>query len=215
MEDNKLLSKSFLWMCIGLLVTFVTGYGVSMNDVMKENIFSGSSFWILIVLELILVIVLSARVMKMSPTTAKICFILYAFVSGLTFSSIFVAYELTSVMMVFLVSAVIFGVMAFVGFKTNVDLSKIGFYLLMALIGVIVISVINIFIGNGTLEIILCIVCLLLFLGITAYDVQKIKALESTGLPEDNLAIYGALELYLDFINIFLQILELFAKNKD
>lgn len=215
MEDNKLLSKSFLWMCIGLLVTFVTGYGVSMNDVMKENIFSGSSFWILIVLELILVIVLSARVMKMSPTTAKICFILYAFVSGLTFSSIFVAYELTSVMMVFLVSAVIFGVMAYIGYKTNVDLSKVGFYLLMALIGVIVISVINIFIGNGTLEIILCIVCLLLFLGITAYDVQKIKALETTGLPEDNLAIYGALELYLDFINIFLQILELFAKNKD
>lgn len=215
MEDNKLLSKSFLWMCIGLLVTFVTGYGVSMNERMLENIFAGSAFWILLVLELILVIVLSVRVMKMSPTAAKICFILYAFVSGLTFSSIFVAYELTSVMMVFLVSAVIFGVMAYIGYKTNVDLSKVGFYLLMALIGVIVISLINIFIGNGTLEIILCIVCLLLFLGITAYDVQKIKALETSGLPEDNLAIYGALELYLDFINIFLQILELFAKNKD
>ena len=84
MEDNKLLSKSFLWMCIGLLVTFVTGFGVSMNERMLENIFAGSSFWILIVLELILVIVLSARVMKMSPTAAKICFILYAFVSGLT-----------------------------------------------------------------------------------------------------------------------------------
>ena len=204
MEDNKLLSKSFLWMCIGLLVTFVTGFGVSMNERMLENIFAGSSFWILIVLELILVIVLSARVMKMSPTAAKICFILYAFVSGLTFS-----------MMVFLVSAVIFGVMAYIGYKTNVDLSKVGFYLLMALIGVIVVSVINIFLGNGMLEIILCIICLLLFLGITAYDVQKIKALESAGLPEDNLAIYGALELYLDFINIFLQILELFAKNKD
>ena len=211
MEDNKLLSKSFLWMCIGLLVTFVTGFGVSMNERMLENIFAGSSFWILIVLELILVIVLSARVMKMSPTAAKICFILYAFVSGLTFSSIFVVYELTSVLMVFLVSAVIFGVMAYIGYKTNVDLSKVGFYLLMALIGVIVVSVL----GNGMLEIILCIICLLLFLGITAYDVQKIKALESTGLPEDNLAIYGALELYLDFINIFLQILELFAKNKD
>ena len=118
-------------------------------------------------------------------------------------------------MMVFLVSAVVFGVMAYIGFKTNVDLSKVGFYLLMALIGVIVVSIINIFLGNSMLEIILCIICLLLFLGITAYDVQKIKALESTGLPEDNLAIYGALELYLDFINIFLQILELFAKNKD
>lgn len=215
MGDNKLLSKSFLWMCIGLLVTFVTGFGVSMNERMLENIFGGSGFWILVVLEFVLVIVLSARVMKMNPTTAKICFILYSFVSGLTFSSIFVVYELTSIMMIFLVSAIIFGIMAFVGYTTKVDLSRVGFYLLMALLGVILVSIINIFLGNGTLEIIICIICLLLFIGITAYDVQKIRALESTGLPEDNLAIYGALELYLDFINIFLQILELFAKNKD
>lgn len=215
MEDNKLLSKSFLWMCIGLLVTFVTGFGVSMNERMLENIFGGSGFWILVILEFVLVIVLSARVMKMNPTTAKICFILYSFVSGLTFSSIFVVYELTSIMMIFLVSAIIFGIMAFIGYTTKVDLSRVGFYLLMALLGVILVSIINIFLGNGTLEIIICIICLLLFIGITAYDVQKIRALESTGLPEDNLAIYGALELYLDFINIFLQILELFAKNKD
>ena len=215
MGDNKLLSKSFLWMCIGLLVTFVTGFGVSMNERMLENIFGGSGFWILVILEFVLVIVLSARVMKMNPTTAKISFILYSFVSGLTFSSIFVVYELTSIMMIFLVSAIIFGIMAFIGYTTKVDLSRVGFYLLMALLGVILVSIINIFLGNGTLEIIICIICLLLFIGITAYDVQKIRALESTGLPEDNLAIYGALELYLDFINIFLQILELFAKNKD
>lgn len=215
MGDNKLLSKSFLWMCIGLLVTFVTGFGISMNERMLENIFGGSGFWILIILEFVLVIVLSARVMKMNPTTAKICFILYSFVSGLTFSSIFVVYELTSIMMIFLVSAIIFGIMAFIGYTTKVDLSRVGFYLLMALLGVILVSIINIFLGNGTLEIIICIICLLLFIGITAYDIQKIRALESTGLPEDNLAIYGALELYLDFINIFLQILELFAKNKD
>ena len=215
MGDNKLLSKSFLWMCIGLLVTFVTGFGISMNERMLENIFGGSGFWILVILEFVLVIVLSARVMKMNPTTAKICFILYSFVSGLTFSSIFVVYELTSIMMIFLVSAIIFGIMAFIGYTTKVDLSRVGFYLLMVLLGVILVSIINIFLGNGTLEIIICIICLLLFIGITAYDVQKIRALESTGLPEDNLAIYGALELYLDFINIFLQILELFAKNKD
>ncbi len=215
MGDNKLLSKSFLWMCIGLLVTFVTGFGVSMNERMLENIFGGSGFWILVLLEFVLVIVLSARVMKMNPTTAKISFILYSFVSGLTFSSIFVVYELTSIMMIFLISAIIFGIMAFIGYTTKVDLSRVGFYLLMALLGVILVSIINIFLGNGTLEIIICIICLLLFIGITAYDVQKIRALESTGLPEDNLAIYGALELYLDFINIFLQILELFAKNKD
>ena len=142
MGDNKLLSKSFLWMCIGLLVTFVTGFGVSMNGRMLENIFGGSGFWILIILEFVLVIVLSARVMKMNPTTAKICFILYSFVSGLTFSSIFVVYELTSIMMIFLVSAIIFGIMAFIGYTTKVDLSRVGFYLLMALLGVILVSII-------------------------------------------------------------------------
>ncbi len=215
MESNKLLSKSFLWMCIGLLVTFVTGFGVASNERMLENIFEGSGFWIFIILEFILVIVLSLRIMKMSPTSAKICFILYSFVSGLTFSSIFVAYSLSSVMYVFLLSSAIFGIMAFIGYKTNTDLSKIGFYLMMGLIAVILVSIINVFVGNGTLEIILCIVCILLFLGITAYDVQKIKALEGSGLPEDNLAIYGALQLYLDFINIFLDLLRLFADNKD
>lgn len=215
MENNKLISKSFVWMCIGLLITFVTGFGVSMNERMLINIFGGSFYWVCIILELFLVIFLSARVFKMSATSAKISFVLYAFVSGLTFSSIFVVYNLSSVMYVFLISAVIFGVMALIGFTTNVDLSRIGFYLLMALLGIVVISLFNIFINNDTLSMVLCIICLLLFLGITAYDVQKIKSLESSGLPEENLAIYGALELYLDFINIFLNILEIFASNKD
>lgn len=215
MENNKLISKSFIWMCIGLLTTFVTGFVVSTNERMLVNIFGGSFYWVCIILELILVIFLSARVFKMSPTGAKISFILYAFVSGLTFSSIFVVYNLSSILYVFLISAVIFGVMGLIGFTTNVDLSKIGFYLLVALGGVIVISLFNLFIGSDTLTIVLSVICLLLFLGITAYDVQKIKSLENSGLPEDNLAIYGALELYLDFINIFLHILEIFANNKD
>lgn len=214
MEDNKVLSKSFLWMMIGLLVTFVTGYVVSTSENMLLNVFGGS-FWLWVILELVLVIVLSWRVMKMSPTMAKICFILYAFVSGLTFSSVFVVYNLTSVMMVFLVTAGLFGLMSFIGYKTNVDLSKVGFYLLMALLGIIIVSLINLFLGSETLELILSIVGVLLFVGITAYDVQKIKSLEGSGLPEDSIAIYGALELYLDFINIFLDLLRIFADSKD
>lgn len=215
MEDNKLISKSFLWMCIGLLVTFVTGFGVASNERMLENIFNGNTFWLFVVLEFVLVIVLSWRCMKMSPVAAKICFILYAFVSGLTFSSIFVVYDIASIMMVFLVSSVIFGVMSFIGYKTNVDLSKLGFYLMMGLIAVIVVSVINIFIGSNGLEMGLSIICILLFIGITAFDVQKIKYLEGSGLPEDNLAIYGALELYLDFINIFIDLIRIIGENKD
>lgn len=215
MEDNKLISKSFLWMCIGLLVTFVTGFGVASNERMLENIFNGNTFWLFVVLEFVLVIVLSWRCMKMSPVAAKICFILYAFVSGLTFSSIFVVYDIASIIMVFLVSSVIFGVMAFIGYKTNVDLSKLGFYLMMGLIAIIIVSVINIFIGSNGLEIALSIICVLLFIGITAFDVQKIKSLEGSGLPEYNLAIYGALELYLDFINIFIDLIRIIGENKD
>ena len=214
MEANKVISNSFVWMCIGLLVTFVTGYAVAQNANMLSNVF-GNAFWVFIVLEFILVIVLSARVMKMSPTSAKVCFILYSFVSGLTFSSIFVYYELTSILIVFLLGAVIFGVMACIGYNTKVDLTKIGFYFLIGILGVIILSVINVFMGNTVLDIVLSVVCLILFLGVTAYDVQKIKALSDTNLPADNLAIYGALQLYLDFINIFLQILELFNNNKD
>lgn len=214
MEGNKVISNSFVWMCIGLLVTFVTGYAVAQNANMLSNVF-GNAFWAFIVLEFILVIVLSARVMKMSLTSAKVCFILYSFVSGLTFSSIFVYYELTSILIVFLLGAVIFGVMACIGYNTKIDLTKIGFYFLIGILGVIILSVINIFMGNTVLDIVLSVVCLILFLGVTAYDVQKIKALSDTNLPADNLAIYGALQLYLDFINIFLQILELFNNNKD
>ncbi len=201
-------------MFLGLLVTFATGYAVSSNPVMIENVFGGM-FYIFIILELVLVLVLSARVMKMSPVGAKMCFLLYSFVSGLTFSSIFIVYNLTSITSVFLISALVFGIMALIGYTTKVDLTKVGFYLMMALIGAIIVMIVNIFLNNPMVDTFISIVCLIVFIGITAYDVQKIKALESSGLPEDNLAIYGALELYLDFINIFLHLLQFFGKSDD
>lgn len=201
-------------MFLGLLVTFATGYAVSSNPVMIENVFGGM-FYIFIILELVLVLVLSARVMKMSPVGAKMWFLLYSFVSGLTFSSIFIVYNLTSITSVFLISALVFGIMALIGYTTKVDLTKVGFYLMMALIGAIIVMIVNIFLNNPMVDTFISIVCLIVFIGITAYDVQKIKALESSGLPEDNLAIYGALDLYLDFINIFLHLLQFFGKSDD
>ena len=201
-------------MFLGLLVTFATGYAVSSNPVMIENVFGGM-FYIFIILELVLVLVLSARVMKMSPVGAKMCFLLYSFVSGLTFSSIFIVYNLTSITSVFLISALVFGIMALIGYTTKVDLTKVGFYLMMALIGAIIVMIVNLFLNNPMVDTFISIVCLIVFIGITAYDVQKIKVLESSGLPEDNLAIYGALDLYLDFINIFLHLLQFFGKSDD
>ena len=214
--ENKVLSKSFLWMALGLLLTFGTGYVVSINENMLENIFSGSGYIVFIVIEFILVIILSARIMKMNPTMAKICFLLYAFVSGLTFSSIFVVFEMKSIMFIFLVTAAIFGVLSYIGANTKMDLTKVGTYLVIGLIGAIIVSLLNVLIFKSTaVELGLSILILIIFLGLTAFDVQKILKISETGIPEDNAAIYGALELYLDFINIFIKLLQLFGKGRD
>ena len=214
--ENKVLSKSFLWMALGLLLTFGTGYVVSINENMLENIFSGSGYIVFIVIEFILVIILSARIMKMKPTMAKICFLLYAFVSGLTFSSIFVVFEMKSIMFIFLVTAAIFGVLSYIGANTKMDLTKVGTYLVIGLIGAIIVSLLNVLIFKSTaVELGLSVLILIIFLGLTAFDVQKILKISETGIPEDNAAIYGALELYLDFINIFIKLLQLFGKGRD
>lgn len=214
MNFSDILKKVFLWMTVGLLITFATGYVVSVNPNMIERIFSSSIYIILAIIELALVIILSARITKMNPTTARVLFILYSFVTGLTFSSIFIVYEISSIIYVFLITAIIFGILSLIGYSTNIDLTKFGTYLMMALIAILLSTIINIFIGNGTFEIIVCIISILVFLGFTAYDVQKIRRL-SNYYDEDSIAIIGALELYLDFINIFLDLLRLFAKNDD
>lgn len=211
--ENKLIAKSFLWMFVGLLITFATGIVVASSERMLTTVFSGWTYIILVIAELIIVFYLSARVLKMSKTQARIWFMLYSFVSGLTFSSVFVTYKVTSVIYVFLIAAALFGIFGLIGYKTKFDLTKIGTYLLMALFAIILCMLVNMFIGSGTFDLIISIVCVLLFLGITAYDVQKIKHLSETNLPEDSLAIIGALELYLDFINIFLHLLSVIGDS--
>lgn len=214
--ENKLIPKVFLWMTLGLLITFATGYVVALNEKMLLNIFTTGFYWVFIIAEFILVIVLSARVMKMKAVTAKICFLLYSFVSGLTFSSIFIAYDIMSIFYVFIIAAVVFAIFGAVGYFTSIDLTNLGSILLMGLIALIVCLIFNIFIGSEQFNFVLTIISLAIFVGFTAYDIQKIKRLgESSDLPEENLAIYGALELYLDYINIFLDILRLVGNSKD
>lgn len=210
----KVYSKIFLWMFLGLLLTFATGYYVAISPNILEKIFSVGGYILLAVIELGLVIFLSARITKLSPTSARIMFLLYSFVSGLTFSTIFVAYQISAIIYIFLIAAVIFGIFGLIGYCTNLDLTKMNTYLLIGIIGILICSIINIFVGNGTFEIIISSISIIIFLGFTAYDVQKIKEL-SNYIDEDNLAIYGALQLYLDFINIFLDLLRLFGNNRD
>jgi len=214
--NNKIMSQSFIWMFIGLLVTFLTGFAVAHNEVMIINIFKNSMYWILCIVELVLVIFLSAKVRTMGKNTARICFLLYSFVSGLTFSSVFVIYKLTSILYVFLLAAVIFLIFGLIGYFTKLDLTKIGTYLMMALLAVIICFIVNIFVANETFDMITSIICILIFIGFTAYDVQKIKNLADDGdVPEENLAIVSALNLYLDYINIFLHLLSIIGNSRD
>lgn len=212
---NQLLSKTFLWMFVGLLVTFLTGYVVSINENMLLTVFNGPVFWLIIILEFALVIFFSARVHKMKPVTAKICFLLYSFVSGLTFSSVFILFELSSVMYVFLIAGVVFAIFGAIGYFTNIDLNRIGTYLLMALLALIICCIVNMFLGSTTFDLIISIVALLIFFGFTAYDIQKMKILSNMGMDNEVVAINGAFELYLDFINIFLHLLSIFGDSRD
>lgn len=214
LQENKIFSKIFFWMFVGLAITFGVGYYVSLNENMLYNVFS-SYYIFLIIAEIGVVIWLSARIRKMKPTTAKVLFCLYSFITGLTFSSIFVVYQITSIVFVFGITAIIFLIFALIGYFTKMDLTKIGTYLFMILLGVIICSIINIFVGSKTFDLGITIVCLIVFIVYTAYDIQIIKRNLYNITEEDNLAIYGALQLYLDFINIFLRLLQLFGKSRD
>lgn len=215
MTESNFLSKVFLWMFIGLMVTFGTGVLVTGNVQALEFIFSTGGYWFLVIAEFITVIVLSARIHKMSPMSAKVCFILYSFLSGLTFSSIFITFKVSSIITVFLITAVIMLIFGLIGARTSIDLSKFGTYLIMILFGIIIASIINIFVGSVNFDIGLTIISLIVFILFIAYDVQKIKRLYLLNPDNENIAIIGALELYLDFINIFLDLLRLFGSNND
>ena len=213
MENNKVFGKVFMWMFIGLLITFLTGYVVSSNDNILYNIFSGGTYFILIIIELVLVVYLSARIHKMQVTTARIVFILYSFVSGLTFGSIFIVFKMSSIMLIFLITAILFGIFALIGRFTKLDLTKVGTILLMMLLGIVICTFVNVFLKNDTLDLFVSYISIIVFLGFTAYDMQKIKMLSYEFDDEDKIAIIGALELYLDFINIFIDLLRIFGKR--
>ncbi|MDO4962938.1 MAG: Bax inhibitor-1/YccA family protein [bacterium] len=214
LESNKIFTKVFLWMFIGLAITFGVGYYVSNNEIMFLNVF-GKCYYFLIIAELVVVIVLSARIRRMSSMTAKIMFCLYSFLTGLTFSSIFLLYNLMSIIYVFGITALIFLIFALIGYFTKIDLTKIGVYLFMIILAILICEIINIFVKSATFDFALVVICLIVFIIYIAYDIQVIKRNLFAIDSEDNLAIYGALQLYLDFINIFIRLIRLFGRSRD
>ena len=214
---SKFFSKVYLWMFIGLLTSGVVAYYTAVTESMLY--FVSRYFTFIIILELIVVIAFTALRRKVSPLVAKILFLVYSIISGITLSSIFLLYEIGSIGMVFLSSALMFGLLAIYGYVTKTSLTSLGKILLFALIAVVIMSIINMFIGNSSFSIFISIVSIVIFLGLTAYDMQKLKAVynyyENDEAELSKASIYGALDLYLDFINIFLDLLRLFGKSRD
>ena len=219
-SSNKLLRSSFLYMILGLLVTFlVPVYMIFFNNNLINFVIKG--YYAILIAEVILVMVLSARIEKISPMSAKILFFVYSILNGLVFSMIGLAVgDIFLIGYTLVITIVMFGLLAIYGYTTKEDLSNYGGYLKTSLLTLLIVSVLNIFLKAPMLYWIVSIGGVVVFSALTVYDVNKIKQLAyriSDGDPEmvEKLGIIGALELYLDFINIFLYLLRIFSKRRN
>lgn len=214
---NTLIKNVYIWMCTALLLTGGTASFIAGRPSFIEAIFSNQVFfWGLLIAQFGLVWAISSRVQQFSLRTMSALFMLYSLLTGVTFSVFFYVYTAESIASTFFVTAGTFGIMSVYGYVTKKDLTKIGNLCLMALLGLILATVVNFFLASETLYWITTYVGVIIFVGLVAYDTQKLKALSTM---EDNeftqkLAICGALSLYLDFINLFLMLLRILGKRK-
>jgi len=217
MNKNKNLATAFGWLFIGLLICFATSFISSYSETIIYAVYGSLNGWgylIFAIAELIVAFILVLKIRTLKPLTAKILYIIYTILTGLSLTGIFLIYTGTSICFVFLATAIIFGIFAIIGKTTNIDLSKWSVYLLVGLIAIIILEFINIFVMNSTLNMVICIVSILIFCAYIAYDVQKLN--DTNFLANvDNKGIYIAFQLFLDFINIFLDLLRLFGRNRD
>lgn len=212
------LSKVYGWMFLGLLVTAGTAMAVASSPVLIETlILNRILFWILLLAPIGLVFYLSARVDKIAPGTAAGLFLLYSALVGITTSVIFLVYTATSIVSAFVITSGMFGAMAVFGTFTKRSLAGVGQFMFMGLIGLIIASIVNIFLWNSMLDFVICVVGVIVFTGLTAWDAQRLKEM-AVSLPDGRVgsyAVVGALSLYLDFINLFFFILRLIGGRRD
>lgn len=215
-----LMRKVYVWMTFALAITGFTAYGVANSPgILQALVTNQILFWGLIIAEFALVIGVSSAINKLSLTTATLMFVLYSIINGALLSFIFLAYTQSSIATVFFITAGTFAAMAFVGYTTKTDLSSLGKYLLMALIGIIIATLVNVFfVKSSILDLGISYLGVLIFVGLTAYDTQKIKNMllqaPDAGEQAQKYALLGALSLYLDFINLFIYLLRIFGKRE-
>ena len=215
-----LMRKVYLWMTLALMITGITAAGVANSPNILALIYSSQVvMWGIIIAEFGLVIYISARLEKLSLSTATTLFALYSILNGVMLSSIFLLYSTAIISKVFFITAGTFGVTALYGYATKKDLSSLGNILFMALIGLVIATIVNVFMKSAMFDLILSYIGVIIFVGLTAWDSQKIKHMMMVQQDADEsaqkLALIGALSLYLDFINLFLYLLRILGRSND
>lgn len=215
-----LMRKVYVWMALALIITGLSAFYVATTPALLSMIFANSAVLMgLIIAELALVFWLSAAINRLSLVSATLMYILYSIINGVTLSSIFLVYTAESIGSVFFITAATFGAMAAYGYFTNKDLTSWGRLLFMALLGIIIASIVNIFVGSSGLHLLISYAGVIVFVGLTAYDSQKIKLLmlQAPDASESmqKLALMSALTLYLDFINLFLHLLSILGDRRN
>ncbi len=221
-KTNTFIRSVYNWMAIALALTGFTAYYVSHNQAMVQLIYGTPGLLlVLIFAELGFVFFLSARIQKIQATTATAIFTIYSILNGVTLSFIFLVYTSTSIVSTFMICALTFLACSIYGMVTKKDLTSLGGFMAMGLIGIIIASVINIFIQSSAMQMIISYIGVIVFIGLTAYDTQKLKNMSltmpdnATGAMIRKGALMGALTLYLDFINLFIMMLHIFGGNRD
>lgn len=212
-QTNAVMKRVYVRMFIGLLVSAFCALGVASSPAALSFFFGNQLvFWGMLIAMLVMAFVIPARLNKMSTGAVLSCFIVYSALMGCWLAPIFLAYKLGTIVYTLFITAGTFGAMSVYGFFTKTDLSKMGSYLIMALFGLLIAMVVNIFVASSTFDWIISIVGVLLFVGLTAWDTQQVKQLSAMNLDPamaDKLATMGAMSLYLDFINMFLFLLRI------
>lgn len=214
-----LMRKVYVWMTLALAITGMTAYYVATSPTLLTAILTNKVlFYGLIIAELALVFVVSAAINRLSLFTATLLFILYSVINGATMSVIFLVYKFSSIATVFFITAGTFGAMALIGYTTKKDLSTMGRIMFMGLIGLVIATFVNIFLKNPMMTMILSYIGVIVFVGLTAWDSQKIKQMLMQAPDVDEasqkVALLGALTLYLDFINLFIHLLNILGKRR-
>lgn len=218
-QTNTVLKKVYVRMFIGLLVSAFCALGVASSETLLQIfVVNRWMYWGMFIAMLAMAWILPAKLTTMKTTTALGLFLLFSAMMGTSLSVIFLAYTPGTIVYTFFITAGVFGAMSVYGYFTKTDLSKMGTYLIMALFGLIIASVVNVFVASNTLMWIISYAGVLIFVGLTAWDTQQIKRMAAANLEpslSDKLATLGALNLYLDFINLFLFLLRIFGGSRD